>query len=333
MSNQNTVSFPDPANLRLSAGRFVWGVLLVAVVIGLFSSFYQVPTNSVAVVQRFGAFTKTVEPGLHFKLPFGIDQMTLVESRRQQKLEFGYGTQGGTNVYQNSGSRAELEAERNMVTGDRNAAVVEWVVQFRISDAYAYVFHFREPLQTLRDLSESVMREVVGDRTIDEVLTFGRQDIEVQAHARMAELVETLEMGVTIDQVQLGNVNPPAPVQASFDEVNRAQQERESMINQANAEYNRVIPKARGEADQAISTAEGYAAKRINEAEGDATRFVALLTAYQKAPEVTRQRIYLETLTEVLPSVQGKVIVDEDASQFLPLMQLKQPTTQAGGLK
>ena len=138
---------------------------------------------------------------------------------------------------------------------------------------------------------------------------------------------------MTIDQVQLGNVNPPAPVQASFDEVNRAQQERESMINQANAEYNRVIPKARGEADQAISTAEGYAAKRINEAEGDATRFVALLTAYQKAPEVTRQRIYLETLTEVLPSVQGKVIVDEDASQFLPLMQLKQPTTKAAGSK
>ena len=333
MSNSNTVSFPDPASLRLSAGRFLGGGILVAAIVGLFSSFYQVPTNSVAVVQRFGAYTKTVEPGLHFKIPFGIDQMTLVETRRQQKLEFGYGTEGGYNPSQYSSSRAEMEAERNMVTGDRNAAVVEWVVQYTISDAVAYVFHFREPPQTLRDLSESVMREVVGDRTIDEVLTFGRQDIEVQAHARLAELVAALGMGVTIDQVQLGNVNPPAPVQASFDEVNRAQQERESMINQANAEYNRVIPKARGEADQAISTAEGYAAKRVNEAEGDATRFVALLAEYEKAPDVTRQRIYLETLTEVLPGVRGKVIVDEDASQFLPLMQLKQPMLKEGGSK
>ncbi len=331
MANQNTVSFPDPANLRLSIGRFLGGVVLVGVLIGLFSSFYQVPTNSVAVVQRFGAYLKTVEPGLHFKLPFGIDEKTLVETRRQQKLEFGYGTEGGSNSYQYAYSRGEQEAERNMVTGDRNAAVVEWVVQYHISDAVAYVFHFREPPQTLRDLSESVMREVVGDRTIDEVLTFGRQEIEVKAHERLESLVSSLEMGVTIDQVQLGNVNPPAPVQASFDEVNRAQQERESMINEANAEYNRVIPKARGEAEQVVSAAEGYASKRINEAEGDASRFIALLTEYKKAPEVTRERIYLETLTEVLPAVRGKVIVDEDASQFLPLMQLKQPTSKEGG--
>lgn len=312
-------------------GRFAAGVLLVTALIGLFSSFYQVPANSVAVVQRFGAYTKTVNPGLHFKLPFGIDEKTNVEVLRQLKLEFGYGTSGGSNPYQYAADRYEQEAEKNMVTGDLNAAVVEWVVQFHIGDAYAFVFNFREPTQTLRDLSEAVMREVVGDRTIDEVLTFGRQEIEVEALGRLQELVASLQMGVQIDQIQLGNVNPPPPVQASFDEVNKAQQERESMINQANAEYNKVIPKARGEAEQVISTAEGYAVGRVNEAEGDAARFTALLTEYEKAPEVTRQRIYLETLSEVLPALRGKVILDEDAPQFLPLMQLQSAAAGKGG--
>ena len=320
MANSNTISFPDPEMLKFSLGRFAGGVLLVTVVIGLFSSFYQVPANSVAVVQRFGSYTKTVNPGLHFKLPFGIDEKTNVEVLRQLKLEFGYGTLGGSNSYQYASDRYEQEAEKNMVTGDLNAAIVEWVIQFHIGDAYDYVFNFREPQQTLRALTEAVMREVVGDRTIDEVLTFGRQEIEVEALGRLQELVASLHMGIQIDQIQLGNVNPPPPVQASFDEVNKAQQERESMINQANAEYNKVIPKARGEAEQVISAAEG-----------DATKFTALLKEYEKAPEVTRQRIYLETMSTVLPTLGGKVILDENASQFLPLMQLQSGSNRKGG--
>jgi len=304
--------------------KVLFGVIALVVAMGLFSSFYQVPANSVAIVQRFGAYLNTTEPGLHFKLPFGIDQVTTVETRRQLKLEFGYGTRGALNDYQHNQDFDDMELEKNMVTGDLNAAVVEWVVQFHISDARAYVFNFLEPQATLRDLSESVMREVVGDRTIDEVLTVGRQEMEVKALERLQLIASTLNMGVHIDQVQLGNVNPPSEVKDSFDEVNRAQQQREAAINAANGEYNRVIPEARGKAEQSISQAEGYATERVNRAEGDATRFTAILTEYKKAPEVTKKRIYLETLTEILPTVPGKIIVDDKVPQFLPLMHLQQ---------
>jgi membrane protease subunit HflK len=284
-----------------------------------------VPINSEAIVQRFGKFQQITQPGLHFKLPWGIDVVTLVETKRQLKLEFGYGSRGATNEYQFNHDFEDMELEKNMVTGDLNAAVVEWVVQFHISDARAFVFNFIEPQATLRDLSESVMREVVGDRTIDEVLTVGRQEMEVKALERLQLIASTLSMGVHIDQVQLGNVNPPSQVKDSFDEVNRAQQQREAAINAANGEYNRVIPEARGKAEQSISQAEGYATERVNRAEGDATRFNALLTEYKKAPEVTKKRIYLETLGEVLPMVPGKIIVDDKVPQFLPLMHLQQP--------
>jgi modulator of FtsH protease HflK len=329
MSVRSTLPFPEPGNFRLNPVKILFGVLALVVATGLFSSFYQVPANSVAIVQRFGKYLDTTEPGLHFKLPFGIDLVTTVETRRQLKLEFGYGTHGALNEYQYNQDYEDMELEKNMVTGDLNAAVVEWVVQFHISDARAYVFNFLEPQATLRDLSESVMREVVGDRTIDEVLTVGRQEMEVKALERMQLIASTLNMGVYIDQVQLGNVNPPTEVKDSFDEVNRAQQQREAAINAANGEYNRVIPEARGKAEQSISQAEGYATERVNRAEGDATRFTSLLTEYHKAPEVTQKRIYLETLSEILPAVPGKVIVDDKVPQFLPLMHLQQnpPTT------
>lgn len=315
--------FPNP-NLRINPGRILLGVLVLLGVIGAFSSFYQVPASSVAVVQRFGQYLKTTEPGLNFKLPFGLDVATPVEIRRQLKLEFGYGTRGASNEFQYNQDFEDMANEKNMVTGDLNAAVVEWVVQFHISDARAYVFNFLEPQATLRDISEAVMREVIGDRSIDEVLTVGRQEIEVRALERLQTIAHNLNMGVYIDQIQLGNVNPPAEVKDSFDEVNRAQQEKESSINQANGEYNRVIPEARGKAEQSISQAEGYATKRVNEAEGDASRFTALLTEYQKAPEVTKKRIYLETLSEVLPTIPGKIIIDDRVPQFLPMMNLRQ---------
>jgi membrane protease subunit HflK len=188
----------------------------------------------------------------------------------------------------------------------------------------------REPGPTLRDLSESVMREVVGDRTVDEVLTIGRQGIETDAIAKLTGLVQELKMGLRVQQVQLKNVHPPTPVQRSFDEVNRAQQEREQMINQANGEYNKVVPRASGEAERKLRDAEGYALKRVNEAEGDVARFRALLEQYEKAPEVTRRRLYLETMADVLPKLGGKIILDEDAKQFLPLMNLPAPRLQDG---
>jgi membrane protease subunit HflK len=199
---------------------------------------------------------------------------------------------------------------------------VEWVVQYRISDPEHFLFNVREPHETLRAVSESVMREVVGDRTVDEVITVGRQEIEIEALARMQALATRYEMGVSIDQVQLKNINPPGPVQASFNEVNQAQQEKERLINEARRGYNKVIPLAEGEKDQRIREAEGYRLKRINEAEGDVARFNSVLTEYLKAPEVTRRRIYLETLQAVMPDLRSKVIVDDQVRGILPLLNL-----------
>jgi membrane protease subunit HflK len=209
-----------------------------------------------------------------------------------------------------------------MVTGDLNAALVEWVIQYRISEPAKFLFAVREPRETLRDVSESIMREVVGDRTVDEVITIGRQEIESEALTKMQALSTKYEMGISIDQVQLKNINPPQPVQESFNEVNQAQQEKEKLINEARRDYNKVIPLAEGEKDQRIREADGYSLKRINEAEGDVARFNALLAEYTKAPEVTRRRIYIETLQDVMPDIQSKIIVDEQTRSILPLLNL-----------
>jgi membrane protease subunit HflK len=209
-----------------------------------------------------------------------------------------------------------------MVTGDLNMALVEWVVQYRIQDARAYLFNVREPNSTLRDASESVMREVIGDRTVDEVLTIGRQDVEDEGLRGLRQLADRYGLGVSIVQVQLKNVHPPRQVQGSFNEVNQAQQEREQAINIANGEYNKAVPRARGEADQKIRGAEGYALQRVNEARGDAERFTAQLAEYLKAPEVTRQRIYLEVMASVFPQLERKVVVDGKAGQLLQTLPL-----------
>ena len=322
---------PPPLNQAFAGFHLNWGRILGALValvglVGILTSFYQVPTESVAVVQRFGQFLEIATPGLRFKIPFGVDQVTEVPVQRQLKLEFGFATLNATDPYQASRDFREQEDEKSMVTGDLNAAHVEWVVQYRVNDPKSFLFKLRDPKSTLRDLSESVMREVVGDRTVDEVLTIGRQEIENESVKKLQEIVAKLEMGLGVEQVQLINVHPPTRVQQSFDEVNRAQQEREQTINLANGEYNKVVPKAKGEADQKISEAEGYAVKRVNEAEGDVARFKALLEQYEKAPEITRQRLYLETMTEVIPQLGPKIILDESAKQVLPLMQLQPPS-------
>ena len=298
-------------------------LVLLVIGIALWTTWYTIPSDSVGMLQRFGKFQNEVQPGLHFKLPLGIDTVTIVPVKRQLKQEFGFATSGATNPEQHS---SNPEEESPMVTGDLNAALVEWVVQYRISDPFKYLFEIREPGTTLRDVSESVMREVVGDRTVDEVITIGRQDIEVEALKRMQDLTQRYGMGISIDQVQLKNINPPAPVQDSFNEVNQAQQEKERLINEARRDYNKVIPLAEGEKDQRIREAEGYRLKRINEAEGDVARFRAVFAQYQKAPDVTKRRLYVETLQNVLPAVQNKVVVDSDMNGLLPLLNLNRPT-------
>ncbi|MGS0690282.1 FtsH protease activity modulator HflK [Shewanella sp. 0m-8] len=308
-------------------------VLLIALLLIIVTLFWQavytVPSDSVAVVQRFGKFHLEIQPGLHFKFPLGIDKATIVPVKRQLKQEFGFTTPGARDPFQGS-VEADGELETQMVTGDLNAALVEWVVQYRIAEPIKFLFEVRSPSATLRDVSESVMREVVGDRTVDEVITIGRQEIESEALDKMQALTTKYAMGINIDQVQLKNINPPKPVQESFNEVNQAQQEKEKLINEARRDYNKVIPLAEGEKDQRIREADGYRLKRINEAQGDVARFNALLGQYSKAPEVTRQRIYIETMQTVLPAIESKIIIDEQTRNVLPFLDLKPKQDKQG---
>ena len=318
MRNVTPPTYQIPANF--ARGAHIAALLLLGLWFSL-TGFTSIPADSVGVLTRFGRFIEVVQPGLRFKLPLGIDVIDVVAVQRQLKLEFGFSTPGAGNSNQYPD---DAEAERTIVTGDLNMALIEWIVQYRIDDPKEFRFHVFQPEWTLRDAGEAVMREVVGDRTIDEVLTIGRQDIENDALARLRELVKRYGLGIVVLQVQLQNVHPPKAVQASFSEVNQAQQEKQQAINLANGEYNKVIPKAKGEALRKISAAEGYAAKRVNEAKGDADRFTATLAAFLKAPEVTRQRLYLETLQEVLPQISKKIVLDEKTSQIFPLLPLDQ---------
>lgn len=317
---ETPIQFPGMPPVPL---RWITTGLLVAAAIFLaWTAFYTVPAESEGVVLRLGRFSHVVPSGLHFKVPFGVDTVRIVPVKRQLKQEFGFGSADATNVSQSS-PEAEWEEEKSMVTGDLNAVLVEWVIQYRIDRPDHYLFNVRNADATLRDASESVMREVVGDRTVDEVITIGRQEVEDHALQRLQAVTASYSMGIKIDQVQLKNVNPPQKVQASFNEVNQAQQERARAINVANGEYNKSIPRARGRAAQAVREAEGYAQKRVNEAEGDISKFNALLAEYSKSPEVTRQRIYLETMAQILPNVKNKVILAEQLKGVLPLLNLR----------
>ncbi len=305
----------------------LFALVLIAIA---WSSFYTVPAESERVVMRFGRFSHVVSSGLHLKLPLGIDEAVAVPVKRQLKQEFGFATPGASSPSQASPEEEWIE-EKSMVTGDLNAVLVEWVIQYRIERPDHYLFNVRDPDGTLRDASESVMREVVGDRTVDEVITIGRQEVEDEALQKLRALTASYELGIKVDQVQLKNVNPPEKVQASFNEVNQAQQEKERAINVANGEYNKEVPRARGRAAQSIRAAEGYAKQRVNQAEGEVSAFNALLAEYTKAPEVTRRRLYLETLGEVLPQVKNKVIVDDEVKGVLPLLNLGALASAKGG--
>jgi membrane protease subunit HflK len=304
---------------KLPAGGLQIGAIAIIALFLVTSTFYQNDPEEIGVVLRFGKFVTTTNPGLHFKLPFGIDRVIKVPVQRQLKQEFGFRTV-------RAGVRSEFQrasSESNMLTGDLNAAVVEWVVQYRIDDPYNYLFRVRDVGNTLRDLSEAVMRQVVGDRTVDEVLTIGRAEVASLVQENLQELCTQYETGIRIDQVVLQDVTPPDPVKPSFNEVNQAEQQRETLINQAQSEYNKVIFRAEGEAQQTIEQAEGYAIDRVNRAEGEANRFKAVYSEYRKAPQVTRKRLYLETLGAVLPRMGSKIIIDEDLTGVLPLLNLQ----------
>jgi membrane protease subunit HflK len=308
---------------RAVPGR-LGGILGLAIgVLCLATSYYQVEPEQVALVMRFGRYVETTHPGPHFKWPLGIDNAIKVPIQRQLKEEFGFRTV-------RAGVKSEFETsdaakqESRMLTGDLNVANVEWIVQYKIKDAYQYTFRVRDVRGTLRDLSEAVMRKVVGDHSVTEVLTVGREHIQVQAKEEMQQLCNRYQMGIEVLQLVLQDVNPPEAVRDSFNEVNQAIQERERAINQAWANYNSVIPEAQGKAEQTLQAAEGYATERVNNAHGEVTRFEALETEYKKAPAVTRSRLYLETMAKVLPKAKRRVIVDDSLKNVLPLLNLSQ---------
>jgi membrane protease subunit HflK len=303
-----------PMKLILYGALFLIGAMVVI------SAVFTIQPEEVGIVLRFGEFNRTANPGLNFKLPSPVEQVLKVAVQRQEKQEFGFQTvEAGVRTRY---SDRDFEGESLMLTGDLNVAVVEWIAQYRVSDPYKYLFKVRSVTKTFRDMNEAVMRSVVGDRSVDEVITIGRLEIEDEVKIKLQELCDRYETGIVVDQIVLQNVNPPNPVKPSFNEVNQAEQERERSINEARGEYNRVIPRARGEAAQVIEQARGYAIDRVNRARGDAVLFDEVFAAYRRAPEVTRRRIFLETMEAIYPAMERKILLDSGLQGVLPLLQL-----------
>ena len=317
MEDEEEVRVNSP--LPISRGWIGLAVLGIIVVIVLFSTFYTVGPDEVGVIKRFGRYMRVTDPGLHVRIPFA-ESVTKVKIKRIFKEEFGFRTlqAGIKTIY----APERWQDESLMLTGDLNVAVVEWIVQYRVIDPYNYLFKIRDVTGTIRDVSEVVMRMVVGDRSVDEVLTVGRTEAALEAQNKLQQILDSYNAGIKIVTLKLKDVNPPDSVKPSFNEVNEARQDRERFINEAWQAYNMVIPRARGEAEKMIAEAEGYTVKRVNRAQGDSERFLSLLSEYKKAKSVTRRRLYLETLAKVLPQVGKVYVVDSDQKSILPLLSL-----------
>lgn len=309
--------FKIPNGLSFSSVTLL--ILIVAVLV-LSTSFFRIELEQAGVVMTFGKYTRLADPGLNVKWPYPIQTVLKVPIERQLEEEFGFRTEkaGIRTQY----SKANMEGESLMLTGDLNVAVVEWTTQYRIGDPYKFLFKVRNVKGTFRGLNEAVMREVIGDRSVNEVLTIGRTEVAAEVEKQLQILCDQYETGIKVEQVVLKDVNPPEQVKPAFNQVNQAQQEKERMINEARSEYNRIIPRARGEAQQTIQQAEGYASDRVNRARGDAALFKEMLQAYKRAPEVTRNRLYLETMSRIYPKVKDKIILDKELKGVLPLIPL-----------
>ena len=304
-------------------------LVILLLVVGGYSSMYEVDTEETGVVLRFGKFSAFADPGLHFKLPFGIDQVYLAQTGRVLKEEFGFRTvtPDVRTIYTKKG----LEEESLTLTGDLNVSDVEWIVQFQIADPFKFIFRIKDPIGTVRDIAEAMVRRAIGNANVTEVLTTERAQLAGQIEQNLQDTLNKYDIGVRIVTVKFQDVTPPDPVKAAFNEVNEAEQQKESLIFQAREQFNREVPRARGEAKQAIQEAEGYAVERINKARGETNRFKALLTEYRKAPIVTRRRIHIETLEEVMPKLDEIYVIDEKGGGLLPLLPLRKSVE--GGAK
>ncbi|MFH1593696.1 MAG: FtsH protease activity modulator HflK [Candidatus Omnitrophota bacterium] len=307
--------------LRQYKGIIPFVVVGIAVLAALFGSFYSVGPDEVGVIRRFGKYARSTNPGLHLKMPF-LEKVNNVKVKYIFKEEFGFRTTRPGIVSQYS--TGNYFDESLMLTGDLNVLVVEWIVQFKIKDPVKLLFNIRNPLRTVRNISEAVMRQVVGDDTVNEVLNTRRVETNQEVQDKVQEILDSYGSGVQIVTVKLQDVNPPDEVKPSFNEVNEAKQEKEKATNEAWERYNKIIPKARGEAEKTIKEAEGYALNRINRAKGDAAKFNATWEAYKNAKDVTRKRLYLEAMNDILPKVGRKFIVDSDQKGILPLLNLSE---------
>jgi len=308
--------------IKLPKKKIITGVIILAAVIFIATGLYTVNPEEVGVIQRFGKYLSTTQPGLHFKIPFGVDKLTKVKVKLVFKEEFGFRTlQAGV---RSKYSARSYNQEAIMLTGDLNIADVEWIVQYRIKDPVNYLFNVRNVEETMRDVSESVIRGVVGDRSVDEVIVLNRKEIADKSEIMLQEKLDVYKAGLEIVTINLQNVNPPEAVQPAFNNVNSAKQGKERIINEAWQNYNQVIPEAQGKAKRTIEEAEGYAIDRVNRANGDANRFIQMYNQYRYSKTVTRKRLYLEMMEKVLPKVEKKYIIDDKANNVLPLLNLGQ---------
>ena len=298
---------------------FIVVIVLVAMAL---TTFYTVKQNEVGVVQLFGRYTRTTQPGLNFKLPLGIEKVTKVNVREIQTAEFGFST-ARVDTRSRFQSGGENVSESLMLTGDLNVAIVPWIVQYRVKNPFDYLFKVRDARRLLRDMSESTMRLVIGDRSINEVIS-KRDEIAVEAKGLLQVELDQAATGIHIVTIEMKKTNVPPPVQPSFNEVNQAVQEKEQMIYQAKEGYNKAIPAARGEAERTIRAAEGYSLNRVNRATGNAARFLSLYNEYVNAKDITKRRLYLETIREAFPNMGQKYIIDSDQKNLLPLLNMGQ---------
>ena len=297
---------------------FTIGLILV-LIFAVWSSVYRVELEEEGVLLTLGEHTGLAQSGIHLKWPAPKQTVIKIPTKRELEMEFG---QRGQSESKRRINRSEIEEESLMLTGDLNVAVVPWKTQYRIAEPDKFLFKVKDPIGTFRDMNEAVMREVIGDRSVNEVLTTGRQEIATKMEEKLQKMCDQYENGIKINRILLQKVLPPKQVQDAFNEVNTAEQEKEKMINQALGDYNRIIPRARGEAEQTVQQAEGYAMDRVNRAKGDASLYSDLLKAYKKSPEVTKNRIYLETMAEVYPNLKQKIILDKDLEGIIPLLPL-----------
>lgn len=304
-------------------------ILLLIIFAGIWAAtgFYRVNPQQQGVVLRFGEWVRTTAPGLHYHLPYPIEAVLKPEVTRDNRIEIGFRDIGG-----NSSTRRDIADESQMITGDENIVDIDFVVFWRIADAGQYLFNLAEPEDTIKVAAEAVMREIIGRTPIQTALTEGRQDIQVQARSQLQELLNEYGTGVRVRDVQLLAVDPPADVIDAFNEVQRARQDRDRLKNEAEAFRNDIVPRARGAAAKLIAEAEAYGAEVVNRAKGDSSRFDQVYSAYAANPDVTRERIYIETVEEIFTNVE-KIIIDEDASGsgVVPYLPLKELNKQAGG--